>query len=82
MLSNENKQILIQHLKSLAINLGFMTVAVLADFAAHNLGLFQMDTTQAAFIGIILGQISRFANEHINVGARIAKFFRPKRNRG
>lgn len=77
-LTEENKQILIRNLKVLALNLGFMGLAVLADFGAHNIGLLNISSTQAAFIGVLLAQVSTWANQHFNVAGRVAKYFARK----
>lgn len=60
-------------IKRLGVNLAFAFVAVTADFAAKNLGVFPLDPTLATLIGVVLGDISQWADTHYDLYGRVAR---------
>ena len=61
-MTEQNKQILIKRIKSLAWGLGMMSLAALVNFLATNLNLFNMPTELTVIIGLVLAQISKTLN--------------------
>lgn len=58
----ENKQILINRLKSFAWRAGMMVVALGVDFAIQNLGLLNLPNEITVVSGLILGEVSKYLN--------------------
>lgn len=61
-MTQENKTILINRAKSLAWRTGAMVLSILVTFIAANLQLFNLPAEVTVFIGLVLGEISKYLN--------------------
>ena len=61
-MTNEHKQELIKRLKALAWHTGMMVLAVVVNWTAANLKLFDLPMQLTVILGLILGQISKYLN--------------------
>ena len=60
----ENKLILKKRLKSLAWRAGMMLAALSVDFWLENLGLLSLNGQVTVFLGLVLGEISKWLNKN------------------
>jgi len=63
MITPENKAILMKRFKSLVWRLAMMAGAILVDFILANLGLLDLSTPVVGFIGLVLGEVSKYLNK-------------------
>jgi len=63
MITPENKVILTKRFKSLVWRLAMMAGAILVDFILANLGLLDLSTPVVGFIGLVLGEVSKYLNK-------------------
>jgi len=61
-MTQENKTILINRAKSLAWRTGMMVASILVAFIASNLELFNLSPEVTVFIGLVLGEVSKYLN--------------------
>lgn len=66
------KSRIIKFLKSLAWNGGMMFLAFAVDSIASNLGIFNLSPEMTAFLGVILGRISKAINVYIQSNQELA----------
>lgn len=59
-------------LKRLGVNFAFAIIAVTADFATKNIGVVT-DPLLATLIGVVLGDISQWADAHYDLYGRVAR---------
>jgi len=61
-MTNKNKQIYINRLKSFLWRTGMMVLALFIDFTAQNIGMFELPSEVTLVLGLILGEVSKFLN--------------------
>jgi hypothetical protein len=61
-MTQENKEILIKRLKSLAWRLGMFAAVAVVSFAAENIGLFNLPPTWQAIISYVLSEVTKYLN--------------------
>ena len=64
-MSSENKNLIINRLKSLVWRVLWMVVAVGLGFLAENLNLFGFSPAFVGIVGLVLGEISKYVNNKI-----------------
>jgi hypothetical protein len=65
MLSQENKEILIKRLKSLAWRTGSVVAVAILAFISENVGLWDIPVSAQMFIGLIAGEITKVLNSRV-----------------
>ena len=66
MISQENKIILIKRAKSLLWRIGGIIAASGLSFIAENLGLFELHPEVVVFVGLVIGELTKFINGKFN----------------
>lgn len=61
-MTQENKQILVNRLKSFAWRLGGFVVVGTVGFLADNLSLFQLSPQTTVVAGLLLGELTKYLN--------------------
>ena len=61
-LTKENKVILANRSMSFVWRLGGMVAAMLLNFTADNLGLFDLSPMTVTVIGLVIGEITKYLN--------------------
>ena len=61
-MTEENKVVLVNRLKSLAWRVGMFAVLMGLDFAAQNVGLFNLPTGVVALISYALSEVTKYLN--------------------
>lgn len=56
--------ILTKRLKSFAWRAGMVLAALAVDFAVTNLTLFELPNGITVFLGLVLGEVSKYLNSH------------------
>lgn len=71
-MNTENKSVFIKRLQSFLWRTGMMVVSLGLGFLAENLGLLELNPTVVGLLGLVLGEVSKWVNNKIQVakGAR------------
>jgi len=64
-LSPESKKVLRKRFNSFLWRIGAVTAIAAVDFAAENLGLFNLPMSVAVFLGLILGELTKFIRTNL-----------------
>jgi hypothetical protein len=62
MTNEEKREVLIKRTKALAWSAATMLAAMVVDFAAVNLELFNLPNGVTVFLGLVLAQITKYLN--------------------
>lgn len=55
-------ELLLKRFKSLMWRTGMMVLAIVVTFTAENLGLFGLSPEATVFLGLVLGEVSKYLN--------------------
>jgi len=61
-MTEQNRIIIFNRLKSFAWRAGMMIAALAIDFVLQNLGLFELPAQATVIIGLLLGELSKYLN--------------------